>query len=382
MARLTVKDVEAKRASAERREIPDDYMRGLYLIVQPTGAKSWAVRYRLGGRSAKHTIGPYPAFGLKQARDAAAEVLRAVAEGRGPRQPLRGTVADAVEQFLERHGKHYRPKSLYYAQRWLRLYVIDEWGSRKLDSVTRADVRAMLDRIEAPVTANRVHGIVRKFFNWCVENDLIANSPVAGVKAPNPEASRDRVLTEDELKAVWRVVEKHGYPLGSILQLLILTGQRRGEVAGMIWSELDLDAATWSLPRERVKNDRRHEVPLSRQAVAILKQVPRIGDKYVFTLNGTAPYKNFLAKSRFHAAAGIAPWTVHDLRRTAASGMAKLGVNLVVIEKVLNHISGSLAGIVGVYQRHEFADEKRAALQQWADHVERLVMRESHRNPE
>jgi integrase len=220
-----------------------------------------------------------------------------------------------------------------------------------------------------------VHGIVRKFFNWCVENDLITNSPVAGVKVPNPETSRDRVLTDDELKAVWRVVEKDGYPLGSILQLLILTGQRRGEVAGMMWSELDLDAATWSLPRERVKNDRRHEVPLSRQAIAILKQVPRIGDKYVFTLNGTAPYKNFLAKRRFDAAVGIAPWTVHDLRRTAASGMARPGVNLVVIEKILNHVSGSLAGIVGVYQRHEFAEEKRAALQQWADHVDHLVGR-------
>jgi integrase len=369
MARLTLKDVETKRATDDRREIPDDYMRGLYLIVQPTGAKSWAVRYRHGGKSAKHTIGPYPAYGLKQARDAAAEVLRAVAEGRSPKQKQAGAVAEAVEQFLERHGKHYRPKPLYEAKRRLQLYVVEEWGNRKLDTITRADVRAMLDRIDAPVAANRVHSIVRKFFNWCVENDLIENSPVAGVKPPNPETSRDRVLTDDELKTVWRAAEKVGYPFGSILQLLILTGQQRGEVAGMQWSEID--ATSWSLPRERVKNDRRHEVPLSRQAVAILKAVPRIGDKYVFTLNGTAPYNGFKAKGRFDV--GIAPWTVHDLRRTAASGMAKLGVSLVVIEKVLNHVSGSLTGIVGVYQRHEFAKEKRAALQQWADHVERLV---------
>jgi integrase len=371
MARLTVKDVENKHATPDRREIPDDYMRGLYLIVQPTGAKSWAVRYRHGGKSAKHTIGPYPAFGLKQARDAAAEVLRAVAEGRSPKQKQAGTVAEAVEQFLERHGKHYRPKPLYEAKRRLQLYVIDEWGSRKLDSITRADVRAMLDRIDAPVAANRVHSIVRKFFNWAVENDLIENSPVAGIKAPNPETSRDRVLTDDELKAVWRAADKEGHPFGSILKLLILTGQRRGEVAGMQWSEIDGD--NWSLPRERVKNDRRHEVPLSRQAVELIQQAPRIGDKYVFTLNGTAPYNGFKAKERFDEGVGIAPWTVHDLRRTAASGMAKLGVSLVVIEKVLNHVSGSLAGIVGVYQRHEFAEEKRAALQQWADYVERLV---------
>jgi hypothetical protein len=186
LARLTVKEVEAKRASSKRREIPDDYMRGLYLIVQPTGAKSWAVRYRHSGKSTKHTIGPYPAFGLKQARDAAAELLRVVAEGHDPRKQQTGTVADAVEQFLERHGKHYRPKPLYEAKRRLQLYIVDEWGSRKLDAIKRADVRAMLDEIEAPIAANRVHSIVRKFFNWCVENDLIANSPGAGIKAPNP----------------------------------------------------------------------------------------------------------------------------------------------------------------------------------------------------
>jgi integrase len=370
VARLTTKDVEAKRASTRRREIPDDYLRGLYLIVQPTGAKSWAVRYRLGGKSAKHTIGPYPAFGLKQARDAAASVLRSVSEGHNPKQVQAGTVADAVEQFLDRHGKHYRPKPLYEAKRRLQVYVVDNWGDRKLGVITRADVRAMLDRIEAPVAANRVHSIVRKFFNWAVENDLIANSPIAGIKPPNPESARDRVLTDEELKAVWREAERVGHPFGPILQLLILTGQRRGEVTGMMWSELDLDAGLWVLPRERVKNDRRHEVPLSRQTIAILRAVRPIGDKYVFTLNGTAPYNGFKAKERFDRAVGIAPWTVHDLRRTCASGMARLGTNLVVIEKVLNHVSGSLAGIVGVYQRHEFAAENRAALQQWADHVE------------
>ncbi len=132
-------------------------------------------------------------------------------------------------------------------------------------------------------------------------------------------------------------------------------------------------AGLWMLPRERTKNDRWHQSRYRARPWKSSRQPPRIGDKYVFTLNGTAPYNGFKAKERFDEAVGIAPWTVHDLRRTAASGMAKLGVSLVVIEKVLNHVSGSLAGIVGVYQRHEFAEEKRAALQQWADYVERLV---------
>jgi integrase len=365
MARLTVKDVEARRAGASRREIPDDYLRGLYLIIQPTGAKSWAVRYRLGGKPTKHTIGSYPAFGLKEARDKGAEILRAVAEGHSPRRAAGGTVAAAVEQFIERHGKNYRPKTLYYVRAWLQ-YAVDAWGDRKLDSLARADVRSMLDRIEAPMVANRVHGIVRKFFNWCVENDLIANSPATGVRAPNKEVSRDRVLTDDELREVWRAVENDSH--GPIVRLLILTGQRRGEVAGMRWSELDLDSALWTLPRERVKNDRRHEVPLSKQAVAILRQVPCISDSSVFAL--AEPHNGL---QRLKEKVGVESWTLHDLRRTCTSGMARLGVGIAVIEKILNHVSGSFAGIVGVYQRHEFADEKRAALQQWADHVERLV---------
>jgi integrase len=366
MARLTVKDVEARRAGASRREIPDDYMRGLYLIIQPTGAKSWAVRYRHGGRPTKHTIGSYPAFGLKDARDKAAEILRAVAEGRSPRQAQRGTVADAVAQFLDRHGKNYRPKTLYYVRSWLQ-YAVDAWGDRNLGDITRGDVRAMIERIEAPMVANRVFATVRKFFNWCVENDLIANSPFAGVKRPHKEVARDRVLTDDELKVVWRAAER--IELGPVVQLLILTGQRRAEVGNMEWSELDLDAGLWALPRERAKNGRRHEIPLSRQAVAILRRTPRI-DAKVF-----GPTTPFFALQRFKDSVAVERWTLHDLRRTCASGLARLGVSLVVVEKVLNHVGGSLAGIVGVYQRHEYAAEKRAALQQWADHVEQLVRR-------
>jgi integrase len=302
---------------------------------------------------------------LKDAREKAAEILRGVAEGRSPKQAQRGTVADAVEQFLDRHGKNYRPKSLYYADRWLRQHAVKKWGDRNLGDVTRADVRALLDPIAAPMLANRVHATTRKFFNWCVENDLIANSPFAGVKRPHKEVARDRVLTDDELKVVWRAAE--GHELGSIVQLLILTGQRRAEVGNMEWSELDLDAGLWTLPRERAKNGRRHEIPLSRQAVAILRRTPRT-DALVF--GPTAP---FFALQRFKDGVEVEGWTLHDLRRTCASGLARLGTPLVVIEKILNHVSGSLAGIVSVYQRHEYAAEKRAALQQWADHVERLV---------
>jgi integrase len=374
MARLTAKGIEAVRAADDRRELADDYMRGLYLVVQPTGSKSWAVRYRHGGRSHKHTVGPYPAFDLKQARDAAAKVLRAVAEGRHPEQRQSGSVEDAVAQFLERHGKNYRPKPRSEAERLLRLQVVGNWGRRKLEEITRADVRAMVARIKAPIAANRVLSIVRKLFNWAVENDLIVNSPVAGLKAPHAETSRDRVLTDDELRRVWQAAEGLGPLNGAVVRLLVLTGQRRNEVAHMQWGELDLEKRLWTLPRERVKNDRRHEVPLSPQAVATIQALPRISDRFVFSTNAESPVNDFgKNKGRLDELSGVSDWVLHDLRRTVASGMARLGISLSVIEKVLNHVSGSFAGIVGVYQRHEFADEKRAALEKWAEHVERLV---------
>jgi integrase len=373
MARLNVKSVEAWRPSAGRQEVPDGYVRGLYLIVHPTGHKAWAVRYRYAGKTRKHTVGPYPVFGLKDARDAAVKVLRTVSEGHDPEQRRPGSIEEVVAQFLDQHCKDYRPRSRKETERLLRVNVLHKWKGRKIEEITRADVRAALGELtETPVMANRVHGVMHILFRWAVENDLIAHSPVTGLRAPNKETPRDRVLTDAELTAVWQAAEKEGYPFGTIVRLLILTGQRRGEVAGMRWSELDLEAGHWVLPRERVKNARRHEVPLPRQAIEILQKVPQIGDTHVFTINGTGAFGGF-SKARARLDVDIPDWTIHDLRRTAASGMAKLGVSLVVIEKVLNHVSGSLAGIVGVYQRHEYAEEKRAALQQWADHIDRLV---------
>lgn len=366
MARLTVKAVEAAGPAAARREIADDYLRGLYLIVQPTGSKGWAVRYRHGGRSHKHTVGPYPAFDLKQARDAAAAVLRAVAEGRSPEQRQTGNVEDAAARFLEHCRRTYRSNSFKEAERLMRRHIVASWRNRKIADISRADVRAMIGEVEGEAAANRTHNVTRRFFNWAVEQDLITSSPIAGIKAPYEEKSRDRVLTDDELRAVWQSASGM---VGSIVRLLILSGQRRSEVARMEWSELDLNAGLWTLPRERVKNDRRHEVPLSHQALSIIEHTPRTSDRYVFSPNGTAPFNNFKAR----LCPDLAPWVIHDLRRTAASGMARLGVSLVVIEKVLNHTAGSLNGVAGIYQRHEFADEKRAALQKWATHVERLV---------
>jgi integrase len=235
-------------------------------------------------------------------------------------------------------------------------------------------------------------------FNWLVERDVLAANPCAGLKAPTAETSRDRVLSDDEIKQVWKASEAIGWPFGPFVKLLLLLGQRREEVAAMRWSEVDIDKALWTIPASRAKNGVAHEVPLSAPAVAILKKLPKVkGEKgavtYVLSTTGDTSISGYArAKDRVDeeilkamrkaaAEAGKDPdkvegpdrWTLHDLRRTLASGMAKLGTNLPVIERILNHVSGSFGGIVGVYQRHSFSDEKRAALETWGRFVERLV---------
>jgi integrase len=369
--KLTARAVETAKPAAVRREIPDALMPSLYLVVQPSGTKSWAVRYRHNGTTRKFTLGSHPAIDLKAARALAGKALRAAAEGRDPgqekaqaRAARADTIDRAVAQFIERHCKRKnRPRTAQETERLLRLHVMPRWRGRAVSSITRRDVLDVLDRVVdagAPIAANRV----------------IATSPCAGVKPPTDERSRDRVLDDKELRAVWLAAEEIGWPFGAMVKVLILTGQRRDEVARMEWSEIDFGDKLWTLPRERVKNDEKHEVPLSDTAVAVLKSVPRIaGSRYVFTTNGEAPSSGYSkGKRRLDALlSGMPPWRLHDLRRTTASGMARLGINLPVIEKVLNHASGSFAGIVGVYQKHGFSQEKRRALEAWAAFVAGLA---------
>ena len=392
MTKLTAKAVEAIKPAADRQEIPDALLPGLYLIVQPSGVRSWAVRYRHDDKTRKNptrklTLGPFPALDLKAARELGAKALRAAAEGRDPGQEKkqekmkeRGTtVEDVVEQFLDRYARHnHSARTRKESERLLRLYVLSRWGGRRAGSVSRSEVRDMLDRLMAdgtPVLANRVHSAARKLFGWAVEQDIIPASPLAGLKAPAVERSRDRVLTDPELRRVWKAAGETTDPIyGAIVRFLILTGQRRGEVAGMEWAELDLGNRLWNLPKERTKNGRAHIVPLSRLAVAILKELPRTNERYAFSVNGKAAINGFgKPKDRLDALSGLSDWTVHDIRRSVASGMARIGISLPVIEKVLNHVSGSFAGVAGIYQRHDFAEEKRAALDAWGKHVAAIV---------
>jgi integrase len=288
-------------------------------------------------------------------------------------------VETAVAAFLELHAfKRNRISTAQAAERIFNRLVLPKWKGRSVHSIRRRDVIDLIEHIatDRPYLANRTLGVLSKFFNWLMSRDVLAVSPVTGVERPFKEQVRTRTLTDAELRALWLACEDDG-PFGMALRMLVLTGARLNEVSHMEWGEIDEEQRLWVLPGERSKNARGHAIPLSSQAWGLLQATPRFaGCDNVFTAGGPSPITGWAkAKTRLSAKAGIAEesWRLHDLRRTAASGMAKLGVSVPVIEKALNHQSGVFRGIVSTYQAHDYADEVRVALQHWGDRVEQIV---------
>jgi integrase len=389
MARLTTKFIDNAKPAAVRREIPDSGCRGLYLVVQPTGRKAWAVRYRFHGATRKLTLDAD--LTLAAARQAATAALRELERGNDPAalkfdarakaeqaaaDRERDTVEALVNEFIEQYAKRKtRRNSWKQTEHVFHKIVLPVWRGRIIHDLERRHIRELVENVavDRPVLANRTLAHLSKFFNWLCERDVIKASPCAGVKPPAKEQARDRVLGDDEIKALWSACAAVGPLAGPAIQLMLLTGQRCGEVVGMKRSEINCDV--WTLPPERTKNKQRHEVPLSTQALAIIDAIPGVDEDYLFTssptrrLGNMAPVKVALDVQMKPKE----PWVLHDLRRTAASGMARLKVALPVIEKVLNHKSGTFKGVLATYQRYEFAAEKRDALQRWANHIEGLV---------
>jgi integrase len=360
--------------------------------VQPTGKKGWQVRYRHAGVHRRMTLGGYPTLSLADARQRARDTMAAASEGRDPAEEVRAAKApkpqddrDKIRALVGDYAKRHlaKLKSGDDVSAQFRRHILPAWGGRDIHEIARRDVIDLLDQIADSgriATANRVRVYLSHFFNWCVSRDILAISPVHGVKPVGREASRERVLSDDEIRWFWRACDDLGFPWGPLGQTLLLTGQRLGEVAGMTDAEISGDV--WSMAPQRTKNGRAHAVPLSSAVSDVLAGVERVKGKagLVFTTTGESPVSGY-HKGRNHIAERMAEiagqeiphWTFHDLRRTAATGMARLGIPVRVTEAVLNHVSGTAAGIVSVYQRHDYADEKRNALDAWARLVADLV---------
>jgi len=385
---LTDIAVQNLKPRAKRYEVPDPSARGLRVVVQPSGRKSFAVRYRnAAGRARKLTL---PAgITLAAARKLAADALLEVAQGRDPGTTKRearrtasaredATVERLAKQFIEQHAKRKTRENSWRATVGnFNNFVLPAWRHRSVHDITRRDVIELLDKVavDRPVAANRTKAAVSKFFNWLAARDVIAASPCAGVPLPSKEIPRARVLNDEEIRRLWLACDAIGGGPGACIKLLMLTGQRRGEIARLKWNEIDGDAL--ALPAERMKGHAPHIVPLSTQAAAIIASMPQIVPQvpqpadYIL---GRSPIHFGRIKRQFDAHMGTTPkWVIHDLRRSVASGMARIGIPVPVIEKILAHKSGTFRGIVGVYQRHSFLPEMAAALQKWGDHIEQLV---------
>lgn len=373
----------------ERTDYQDEMVRGLALRVSPNGTKTWNTVFTRESDGAKQRVklGRYPAMTLEKARTAALKMVTAVSEGDDPSEERRNrrdamTVEALGGLYIEKYAKRNK-KTWAEDERLLKVEVYPAIGKMKALAVKRRDV---LDIVEAKADAGymaqstQILAVVRKMFNWAVDTEHVATSPAAGIKPRGKAVRRDRVLTSGELRTVWNALTGAALsePTRNVIRLLFLTGQRSGEVCGMVRGEIDVDRRVWYLPGRRTKNGEPHVVPLSDAAFEIveraLAEAGEEKDAPLFTRIGEPIESNAIAKAvRLKLQVADGHWTPHDIRRTVATGMAEIGVAPHVVEAALNHVSGFKAGVAGTYNRHRYEHEKRRALDMWAERLDAIV---------
>ncbi len=388
------KEIEAARPlkSGERIIIYDAQIPGFGIRVSdkcsPECKGSFVLVARFPGSDnpAPRRIGDYPAMSLATAREIAREWRADLERGIDPKikeaerrrleeRRRADTFGACFEEFAADYLAGLRTGKLFNAS--VRNHVFPKWAHRPISEIRRADVNELVKslRRSSPIAANRLLAHLKKFFNWAVEEEKIEASPAAAVKRPSKENKRDRVLSDDEIRVIWQACGKLGV-FGRAFRLMLATAQRRTEAGSMTWRELDWKQAIWRLARERTKADRAHEIPLSATALSIIEESPRLGT-FIFTTNGTKPIGGWSkAKRRLDELAldsegtPIAGWHLHDLRRTAATHMAKLGVDRIVIGKVLNHAEGE---VTAIYDRYDYDREKKRALDLWGERLRSII---------
>ena len=366
--------------------------RGLGVRVTAGGGKTYLAQYTIAGSKRRIPLGSCSAISLAAAREAVQAILGDVAKGRDPdgerkeaaRKVMEKAEAEAltlgalIDKWENRHLVERRPGYAAEATRALR-FGFKKHLKSPAAALTPKTAKAILNAIAddgKKATARLTGAYGRACYGWAIGKDLLVENPFAGIKL-DAVSSRERVLSDEELAAVWGATKGPG-PYNAIVRTLILTGQRREEVAGMTWAEIAPDLSTWTVPASRTKNGVAHIVPLPLLAQAIIKSTHRTSkddDEPKFVFPGRAGAFNGFSKAKFalDEDSDVKDWRLHDLRRTMATGLQRLGVRLEVTEAILNHVSGSRAGVVGIYQRHEWAEEKRAALNAWDEHVAAIV---------
>lgn len=379
----------------------DEDMPGFGLRLRAGGSAVWIAQYRVGAKQRRVTLGRTATLDPDRARRAAREILAkadlghdAQAERREHQAKAAVTFGAMAERYLTRMEGASKARTHAERERHLRRHW-KLFNARSIDTIGRREVAAHLHVLadqHGPIASNRARATLSAFYAWVIGQGIAETNPVVGTSRVGIERCRERVLTADDIRSVWAAVGDDDH--GCIVKLLLLTGQRRGEVAGMTWSELDLDRGLWSMAAERTKNNLPHDVPLSTQVKALLAAVRRREGRALLFGEGSGPFSGWsqckrrldvrIARRRTETRLGrslakgespdpadaLAPWTLHDLRRTVVTCMNEFGIAPHVVEAVVNHISGrAKAGVAGIYNRAVYATEKRSALQLWADHL-------------
>jgi integrase len=378
-ANLTEGFAERVQAAASRIDYWDETLAGFGLRVSDTGVKSWCVLYRFNGVQKRFTIGSYPAVTAAQARKAAKEALGNAQLGKADAAAEKvatrgaGTFGEAAEQYLA----HIKDKPSCRDFRGMVERELPSWTNRPLASITKRDLRAVLEAIESKGHArmhNRVRGLVSAIFNFANKrsDDLVPNPATSYEKLKG--TSRDRVLTDDEIRRLWRALDSESPRCAAFVRLCLLTGQRAREVLKMSKAELDFENAVWNLAGDRTKNEQPHAVPLTRAMLDVIDTVKN-GTPYLFPMsrNPALPLNQFRGwiDPLREELSFEKDWTCHDLRRTCRTGLARLGVGRDVGERILNHAQGS--GVAATYDRYDYLEQKRTALQKWNDRLAEIV---------
>jgi integrase len=401
-ATITKSTVDAIRADAKATGKTiycwDADVTGFGFYATRTGACSYFVEYRLGGRGTPNkrmSIGKHGVLTPKQARDLAKEELGKVSGGidvarvkkDGRLKLAAGTFKEIAESYLSKEGK----SSRYWKEQRsiLQRDCYPAFGGQAISTITKQQIRSQLDKVSgrAPSAERKLFSVLSPLFKWAAERGAPETNPVAGLKRPRPAAKRKRVLDQDEIKAFGAAALNAGPEFSALYRLLLLTGQRREEVAGMRWEEIDLENSIWRLPPkeefqpQRTKNGLEHILDLNPQAMAILEALPGAREGLVFTTTGTTPVSGFgNIKRRLDAhmqktlRKPLKPWRNHDLRRTLSTHMADhLGIDEGVIDRIQNHVTGVSDGLRGVYQQQQYREKRKAAMIAWGAYIERLV---------
>jgi integrase len=391
--KLTIRTIDAYKPNGARLEIAD-VESGLYLYVETSGARRFVARYRVNGVRRKRTLGPAgdeSIYKLETARESMRAIKREIAAGLDPDAVSRATTetADQIAKLLvpavwaEYKARHLernvaestrsKYKSVYTNR------IEPAWKAKRIDAITKKEVLEMLDAIptdECSAFDNAVTTL-SAFFGWCLGRDIIKALPIAGIKK-NEYHPRHRTLNDAEIKTIWDACDslEVNRAFAALIRLLILTGARRCEISDLQWSEIDFDARTMTIPGNRTKNGLPLTIYLTNAMLGVLRELPRFKNSpWVITSDGRAAVSGFANfKAKLDKATGqMVHWTLHDTRRTISAGCARLGVAQQTVERILNHKSDSFAGIVGVYQTHNFAAEMRAGWERWSDHVAAVV---------